>query len=179
MFDKQYRFYGAHARKVDELTQAFENVKKAKLFDTAMNVYVTAVKVGYLYKVKAERDKSPGASDIDKSIFAEDMLKISEECKLILRMIILTDVEYEPDKEKRLDKAFRHLGEDENDLKLFDSYLLGGVDLLYDKLIADASTVDDYINNLYFFLEDFHEKFNEGLSSDVILELCKNAESNS
>lgn len=176
MFDKQYRFYGSHAIKVNELTQPLAEQSKTKLFDSAMHVYLTAVKVGYLYKAKAERDKSQGASDVDKSIFAEEMLKISEECKLILRMIILTDKDYEPDKEKRLDKAFRHLGEDENDLKLFESYLLGGVDVLYEKLISDASSVDDYLNNLFFFVEDFNEKFNEDLSSDKILELCNNAE---
>ena len=50
---------------------------------------------------------------------------------------MLLDSEYEPDEQKRLDKAFRHLGQDE-DLDLFDQYVLGGVDVLYEKLIEGA-----------------------------------------
>lgn len=85
----------------------------------------------------------------------------------------MLDSEYEADIEKRLDKAFRELGKDEADLALFDSYVLGGVEILYEKLIDGALGSNDYINKMYDFLEEFHERFNEEITNKDILELCR------
>lgn len=175
MFDKQFRFTGTHADKVAALLNEIED-NGAALFDSAMRVYLTAVKVGFVYKQKGEKNYDSNIPGFDKSIFAEQMLKIQEECKWILRMILLLDENYEPDKEKRLDKAFRELGKDENDLKLFESYLLGGVDILYEKLIKDTNNSTDFLNNVFFFIDDYNEIVNDGLTSEAILELCDKAQ---
>ena len=42
---------------------------------------------------------------------------------------------------------------------LFDSYVLGGVDLLYEKLLGNGHNEDDYINNLYDFLSEFNDRY--------------------
>ena len=47
MFDKQYRFKGRHAVRVDQLTSAFDTVSKAKLFDRNVDVYTNAPLVGF------------------------------------------------------------------------------------------------------------------------------------
>ena len=176
MFDKQYRFVGTHADKVAALVGDIEAEPKTALFDTAMRVYVTAAKVGFIYKQKGKRNNDSQVAGFDKSIFAEQMLKIQEECKWILRMILLLDEEYEPDKEKRLDKAFRQLGRDENDLKLFDSYVLGGVDVLYEKMIVDSSSSTDLLNNVFLFIDDYNDIVNDGISSESIIALCEAVE---
>ena len=176
MFDTQYRFYGSHADKATALLANIENEKNTALFDSAMRLYVTAAKVGFVFKQKGERNNNSQTPNYDKSIFAEQMLKIQEECKWILRMILLLDEEYEPDKEKRLDKAFRNLGQNENDLKLFDSYVLGGVDILYEKLISDSSSSTDILNNVFLFLDDYNDFINDGITSESIIELCEKAE---
>ena len=49
MFDKQYRFRGRHAIRVDALTSVFDSNSKAKLFERNVDVYANAPLVGFLY----------------------------------------------------------------------------------------------------------------------------------
>lgn len=85
---------------------------------------------------------------------------------------MLLDKQYEPDEDKRIDKAFRHMGENPADEERFDSYVRGGVDILYEKLIEGATDPEDYINNLFEFVEEFQDRFNSEVSNDDILQLC-------
>ena len=90
------------------------------------------------------------------------------------KLIMLLDEEYEPDEETRINKAFRHVGEDANDIERFDEYVRGGVEVLHEKLIEGISESDEYINRLFDYLEEFDERFNEGITPDVLLKLCSN-----
>lgn len=56
MFDKQYRFKGRHALRVDQLTSAFDGESKAQLFGRNVDVYTNAPLVGFLYGRTAEQD---------------------------------------------------------------------------------------------------------------------------
>lgn len=172
MFDKQYRFTGTHAAMVNELTSVFDEESKTKLFERNYDVYINAPLIGFLYKQKGIKNNN----DVDVSeqnIFPEILINNSEQLKYIFRLILLLDEEYEPQKEERLDKAFRKFGQDENDLALFDTYVLGGVEILYDKLIKGAANSSEYINRLYDFIEEFHERFNSEISNTEILDLCR------
>ena len=88
------------------------------------------------------------------------------------RLIMLLDKQYESDEDKRIDKAFKHMGENPADEERFDSYVRGGVDVLYEKLIEGATDPEDYINNLFEFVEEFQDRFNSEVSNDDILQLC-------
>lgn len=172
MFDKQYRFTGSHAEKVNALTAIFDNDSKAKLFERNLDVYINAPLIGFLYKNKSAKDSN---SDISpQNIFPEQMINASDKLKYILRLILLLDTEYESDETKRLDKAFRNFGQEE-DLALFDQYVLGGVDILYEKLIDGASDPSEYIGRLYDFLEEFNDRYNSDVSNEKILALCRSA----
>ena len=85
---------------------------------------------------------------------------------------MLLDKSYEPDEEARINKAFRHMGEDPNDEARFDSYVRGGIDVLYEKLIEGANSPDDFVNRLFDFIEEFNERFNEDISDEEFLKLC-------
>ena len=61
----------------------------------------------------------------------------------------------------------------ENDEKLFDQYVLGGVDILYEKLIESATSTEDYLKNLYDFMEDMDDRYNQTIDSDQISSLCR------
>ena len=50
------------------------------------------------------------------------------------------DEEYEPDEEDRINKAFRVMGKDPKDMERFDSYVRGGVDVLYEKIIPRSDS---------------------------------------
>ena len=50
MFDKQYRFTGTHAEKVNVLTAIFDETAKAKLFERNLDVYINAPIVAHLLR---------------------------------------------------------------------------------------------------------------------------------
>lgn len=175
MFDKQYRFTGSHAEKVGALTSVFDDVVKAKLFERNLDVYMNAPLIGFLFKRKGI--KNSDGSVADQNIFPEQLINNSEQLKYIFRLILILDIQHEPDEDARLDKAFRCFGADEADLQLFDAYVLGGVEILYEKLIAGSTDSVEYINRMYDFVEEFNDRFNEDITSEDILDLCRsNAE---
>lgn len=175
MFDKQYRFRGIHAVRVDALTSVFDDTFSAKLFDRNVDVYTNAPLVGFLYNRRADVDdtRNPETNQIyNQNVMGDRVMYSQEELMFNFRLIMLLDKDFEPDEEKRINKAFRCVGEDQADEERFDSYVRGGVDLLYEKLIEGASSPEDYVNNLYDFIEEFKDKFNENISSENILTLC-------
>lgn len=170
MFDKQYRFTGTHAEMVNALTGIFDEDSKAAFFKRNLDVYINAPIIGYLFKRKGEKNTDSEISN--QNIFPEQMINASEQLKYILRLIIILDANHEPDLDKRLDKAFRYLGKDEADLELFDKYVLGGVEVLYEKLIGNSKFADEFMGNLFDFVEEYNDRFNSEISNDDILKLC-------
>ncbi len=175
MFDKQYRFKGRHALRVDQLTGAFDEISKAKLIDRNVDVYANAPLIGFLYGRTADLDdtKNPETGQVyNQNVMGDRVIYSSEELQFNFRLIMLLDANYEPDVEKRIDKAFKHMGEDPADEERFDSYVRGGVDVLYEKLIEGATDPNDFIIRLYEFIEEFNDRFNSEIEPDVILKLC-------
>lgn len=175
MFDKQYRFRGRHAVRVDKLTGVFDSDSKAKLFDRNVDVYTNAPLVGFLYGRRAEIDneKNPETNQVyNQNVMGDRVIYSQEELTFNFRLIMLLDKDYEPDEDKRIDKAFRHMGDDPADEERFNSYVRCGVDVLYEKLIEGASSLDDFISRLYDFIEEFHERFHEETNVEEILKMC-------
>lgn len=171
MFDKQYKFTGTHADMVDKLTMVIDEANKTTLFDYKYEVYINAPLIGYLFNNKGTKNNIKEQKDVN--IFAEQMINISDQLKYILRLILILDKNYEPDEDERLDKAFRKLGQDPKDLELFDAYLLGGVEVLYNALMAEPVTdYVEYINRTYEFVEEFNLRFNSQITNKDILALC-------
>ena len=90
---------------------------------------------------------------------------------------MLLDADYAADFDTRVDKAFKDYGTDraKPDEDLYESYVRGGVDVLYEKLIEPSNAPDDYTKNLYTFMEDFESRY--GQNADEILDLCRIARS--
>ena len=177
MFDKQYRFRGKHALRVDALTNVFDNESKARFFDRNVDVYANAPLVGFIYGRTAEPDdtRNPETNQVyTQNVMGDRVIYSQEELLFNFRLIMLLDKAYEPDETARIDKAFRHMGEDSADEERFDSYVRGGVDVLYEKLIEGVSSPDEYATRLFDFVEEFQARFNEEMSSEDILKLCSN-----
>lgn len=177
MFDKEYSFRGSHAEKVIKLTGEF-NQNHNKLFNRNLDVYLMAPIVGFLYQTKANLDR--GSKDSrDTKIFPEQLINEQQNLQFTYRLIMLLDKEHEPDLDERINKAFRYYGSDkaQPDEALYEEYVRGGVDVLYDKLIASANSEADYLKNLYDFMEEFDERYNQNVSADSILDLCRLARS--
>ena len=175
MFDKQYRFRGRHAKRVDALTSVFDNDSKAKLFERNVDVYANAPLVGFLYGRTAEQDdtRNPETNQVyNQNVMGDRVIYSQEELLFNFRLIMLLDESYEADEDTRINKAFRYMGEDPSDEERFDSSVRGGVDVLYEKLIEGVSSSEEYVTRLYDFVEEFHDRFNQEISGDDILKLC-------
>lgn len=61
------------------------------------------------------------------------------------------------------------MGQDPKDEERFDSYVRGGVDVLYERLMEGDTDPGDYVNRLYDFLDDVNEKFNSKIDRVEIL----------
>lgn len=166
MFDKEYSFKGTHAEKVIALTQKFDDDNK--FFNRNLDVYLMAPIVGFLYQRKSELNTGKTTK-----IFPSDMSKVINELWFNYRLIILLDRENESDEEERINKAFRNYNSDKakQDEELFEQYVRGGVDVLYEKLIGTATNTSEYLNNLYDFMEEINDRYNKKVDKDYIKEL--------
>ena len=177
MFDKQYRFKGRHALRVDQLTGVFDELSKAKLIDRNVDVYANAPLIGFLYGRTADLDDTKNLETgqvYNQNVMGDRVIYSGDELQYNFWLIMLLDANYEPDEEKRIDKAFRHYGQDPADEERFDSYVRGGIDVLYEKLVEGDSTPEAFANRLYEFIDEFNDRFNSEISSDDILQLCVN-----
>lgn len=174
MFDKEYSFRGSHAEKVNKLTADFDG-QKNKLFARNYDVYLLAPIVGFLYGLKADIDKGEETT----KIFPDILMKNKDDLLFNYRLIMLLDKENEKNMEERVNKAFRHYGSElaKADEDLYDRYVRGGVDKLFEKLIEGAKNSDDYLRNLFNFMEEIEERYSQAVSTDSIIDLCKLARS--
>ena len=75
-FDRQYRFYGSHALRVDALTAVFDSASKAQLFRRNLDVYINAPLIGFLYGRMTDRDdtRNPSTNQVyDENIMGEQV----------------------------------------------------------------------------------------------------------
>ena len=177
MFNGEYRFKGRHAERVVRLCSAFDNVSNAILFKRFLDVYINAPLVGFLYGRRSDPDYTKnGAGQVEeRKVFAEQVINSSKDLQFNFWLIMLLDSEYEPDEDKRIDKAFKKMGQDPKDEERFDSYVRGGVDVLYEKLMEGDTEPGDYVNRLYDFLSEFNESFNSSIDrGEILRELASN-----
>ena len=160
MFDKEYVFKGKHATYVKELTSSFGKESNYKIFSRNLDVLLLAPIIGFLNKKESVIDKS---SNDSTKIFLEQMLNIKDDMKYNYRLIMLNDRRYESNYEKRIEKAFKNIGtpEGEKDLEHFNNYILGGVEILHKEIIEKGKNTEDYILNLFNFVNEFDSINNE------------------
>jgi len=172
LFNGDYSFRGTHADKVIQLTATFDD-KNNKLFARNLDVYLLAPIVGFLYGTKSDLDSTSKPTNILLAAMAKETTMLW----FNYRLIMLLDNKNEPDFEKRVEKAFRNYGQEiaKQDEELYESYVRGGVDILHEKLIKPSIQPEDYIINLFKFMEEFEDKY--GQNSDEILNLIQLAKS--
>lgn len=169
MFDKEYTFKGIHAEYVNNLTKEFDNAGHS-LFNRNYDVYLLAPIIGFLYQRKSNVDSNNEYKPT--KIFGQTLYENKDDLMFNYRLIMLLDVKNEPNAEKRIDKAFR--GENaQSDIELYESYVRGGVEVLYEKLMQGVNNPENYTVRLYEFLEEFDTRYNQEIDMDSLLELCR------
>lgn len=173
---EQYILRGRHAYEARRLVQASIDLpNNTTFFLLSIDVLKNAPLVGFLYHRIADVDrttKNPETNTVYTfSIMEKQMVNAHDELMFNFRLIMLLDKENEPDDTERINKGLRHFAEDPRDRYRFESYIRGGIDVLYEKLMGnDAESADEYMRNLYDFVEDFNEMFNDAVDTDKLME---------
>ena len=158
MFDKEYLFKGKHADMVLQLTASLGTDINKAFFETNYDLYAIAPLVGYLFGRKAPVDKS---NDHTTKVFADKMMNETETSKYNYRILMLMINKDKPQDE--LTRIVFKLDNDDESRKeydnLFNEYVLGGVEVLHEKIFGEGSEVDDYLMNMFEFIEDFNNRY--------------------
>ena len=59
--------------------------------------------------------------------------------------------------DEKIERAFKNI-DDKGNLDLFNSYVRGGIEWLYEQFSQGASTHDEYIAKIYEIVNDFKEE---------------------
>ena len=182
MFENDYTITGKHATYLKFL--AVKNSKEdpdapttsAKLFERYIDVYMNAAVWGLLYSRIAKRDTT---SDDRARVYADAFANERENCVFLYRMVMLLDKTTELDPEERVNRAFRYDTQADKaeafkaNMELFNDYVRGGIELMYEQFTDGCSTRDDYLNKTYEVLKTFKDEI-EGISyEDELAKLIK------
>jgi len=161
MFQKEYIFYGSHAGKVKALV---DQNSDHKVFIRNIDVLLFAPIVGLLYGKSEKTDKSNAQTT---KIFPEQMIKEDKFIKYNYQIVTLLDKKNKKVIKDRVESAFRYIGTENvsDDLTRFNGYILGGVSVLYEKVIHNSKTKSDYLNNLFDFLDDINTRYNQDIEN--------------
>ncbi len=180
MYKENFKFYGTHAERIKVLVGengSLDTHSKTEkvFFSRVIDFMIEAPLIGYLYSRNEPLNKvtSNGDKNVDKTVFYETIVRYQDAINFNYRLIMLCDKENEPDTNKRIDKAFREKVPSKEDKELFEGYMRGGIDVLYEKIIEDASSDYERFVNLIEFVKDFQEKFNDHISDDEIRQLSR------
>ncbi len=158
MFDKEFEFKGKHAGYVRFLKD------EIGLFKTYREAYTISSIIGFINATKAAKDTSEKAQPA--SILPSEMAQKKTDLTLIYRLMMLLDEKDGFTIDDYKNRAFRddadaeeHPEKFKQNMELFNSYALGGLEIIYDKF-QSCSDKNSTVNNLYDFLTDFFEDNN-------------------
>ena len=126
---------------------------------------MNAAVFGFLANRKAKRDNE---STDSANILASAFINHRHDCLFLYRLIMLLD-EKDINLEERLDRAFRYdtdpskYDKVQENLNIFNSYVLGGIEEMYNKFIIDCSSSEDYIKRTFEIVKTFKDEI-DGVS---------------
>jgi hypothetical protein len=151
MFDRDYRLEGKHATFTKHLK---DNIQ---VFDRFIDVYMIGALIGFLHGVQSEKDSSTNDT---ASMLASVFIGEKDKCEFIYRLIMLMDTSTGLNAEQRIDRAFKDDADEiaiKNNMVLFNSYVLGGIKVLYGKFSSTIAPSDDNLDVIYKFVSEFQQ----------------------
>lgn len=171
LFGKNIIIYGKHAKYMKALANKFGTEQNQGFFKRNLDVYIAAPIIGKLFNRKADVDKT---IDEDTKIFLEQVNESIEELRMNYRIIMMLEDRDSVDLEERINRAFRY---DKNDEKreygdkVFSSYVLGGIEVLYEKLIGNETNTDRLVENAFEFIEDLKDTYADTYDVNELIKL--------
>ena len=167
MFDKEVVFTGKHADYLRHLAGSkqykVEAVNKRRtFFKSNVDAILAGAVIGFVKQRKSAKDTSVNVQD--NRIFLEALTNHKEELEFIYRIIMLLDRKDDFDINERVDKAFRYDADSKKRAdgdKVFWEYVRGGIEYLYENLLADSDNTKQDIQNAIVFIEEYQECYYE------------------
>lgn len=139
MFLKNYLLYGNHAEKAEEL-------KNKSVITDLFSLLLIAP----LYGIKSRRRGEPDQKNEKKTIFAEKIGKHLNEFIFVYRVVIFLHFS-DLDTEERINRTMVTETNDpeasQENMVIFDSYLLGGIEKFYEDYYQVESKIPESIYN--------------------------------
>lgn len=168
MFDKDFKISGKHANYWKDLCELAGNVPDReehanfKIFNAYIDAYILCPLIGYQYNRKGVIDNSVKG---DAGMLSEVIIKRQPELKFVYQILMLADEESEPDPDKRITRA-TSFSEDTDEkkelikenMKIFNSYFLGGLEVLHEQFVDQCMDEDDYLKQMYDYVRHFDEE---------------------
>lgn len=165
-----------------DMNRIKENIKAFKRY---IDVYMAGAALGALYERRAEQSDSTDRARIYSDAFNTEHVK----CNELFRTVILADTTKSWSPEERANICFRYRDKmDENAvppvtqeevdimreaLALFNAYVLGGIEILYDSFSSSATiSMDETVDYAYKTIFDQHsliESRSDGDDDDQLL----------
>ena len=168
MFDGNQYFTGVQANYLKDLCELRANVpdreehNNFKIFNSYVDAYTVCPMIGYQYR---RRIPMGAASDGEVGILYEQIAKKKAELRFIYQILMLIDEDSEPDEEKRIFRAFKLSENSEEDkeqiaenMRIFNEYFLGGVDVLHEQFVDVCTDDDSYLHKMYEYVKRFNEE---------------------
>jgi hypothetical protein len=162
-FTKQYEFRGKHARMVLEMRKGHESLQATgqDLFERHIDILILAPLIGFRCNRRSDVDMKD--DQVSASIFPEQLLREKDKLEFIMQMILLLDDSDGLSLEDRVNRAFRGASNSQEydaNWRLFNQYVLGGVEVLYEKLVVGTSHLDSLysdkrIGNVMSLVDEF------------------------
>lgn len=169
MFDNNQYFYGVQADYLKDLCELRGNVpdkeqhNNFKIFSSYVDAYVLCPLIGYQYGRRIPMDRA--GKERETGILSEQIAKRRSELRFVYQIIMLADEESEPDAEKRIYRAFRLSETNEYDkkqiegnMKIFNEYFLGGVDVLHERFVDQCTDDNSYLEQIREFVKEFNDE---------------------
>lgn len=149
IYDHEIVVRGYHARCLDEL------VRKTQIFKTYIDVFIAAAIIGLIENRKSPLSKRPGSEDDNpRKIDGEALRGRSELIDALYKSIILNSFSDETNVKDKAVELLKESSPNPTDKTLFESYVGGGLEYLYEKLILETSE-----NNLTLSIVDLLVKY--------------------
>lgn len=153
LFEKEYAFQGKHAEMVRRLMMKESDGIGRAFFETNYQIYAIAPLIGWIYQQRAQRDKGGNSTKVfgDKISIHKDELLFNYHTILAL-YYHSQGIEGE----NLTECVFGGDDKEEENYEIYNSYVLGGVEILYNKIFEekDAVDIDGYLMNIYDLVEE-------------------------
>lgn len=144
IFLEDFNFRGPHEEKARALINTIDEKTGTKVFSIAIELYMVAACIG----CRLERRSKPDKSGQGLRIFATQFTSRYKDLMFLFKLVLLSSNYNNLEPIDRVNRAFRNYSDDEY-AELFEEYVLGGVDELYDYFFNKKNLLyDDYLNTM-------------------------------